>query len=356
MNQKRLGRIIKYMEDEQLKQIIISSKESIYYLTGIWVEPFERLFALFIDGSGESVLFGNEMFGLKPQEGLQIKEHNDNDEPTIDLAAALKPGKIGIDKFFPSKFLIGLLEKRSDITPVLSNSVDFARMQKDEEEIQAMRTASQINDMVMKKAIARIKKGVRENEISDFVEKSYMANGGDRSPEGQIASFGANAADPHHAPGLDIIKAGDCVVLDIFNPIHRYWCDMTRTVFFGSADEESKKVYETAKQANLAAEDMIRPGIPMSEIDTTARKLIENAGYGKYFTHRLGHGVGLECHEIPDNSSSNHTITKPGMVFSVEPGIYIPGKVGVRIEDLVLVTETGCEVFNKVSKELTVIK
>ena len=107
--------------------------------------------------------------------------------------------------------------------------------------------------------------------------------------------------------------------------------------------------------AILAAEAVIRPGVPMKDIDRAARKLIEDAGYGPFFTHRLGHGCGLDCHEPPDNSASSPAVAEPGMVFSVEPGIYLPGKLGVRIEDLVLVTEDGCEVLNHASKELRVV-
>lgn len=357
MNRQRLARVIDNMEKEGLSQIIISSKEAIYYLTGIWNEPLERLFALYVDDNGRTVLFGNEMFSLVPQDDLEMKTHTDSDDPVADLAGVVKAGKLGIDKFWPSKFLISLLEKRSDITPVLgSNPVDFARMQKDADEIRAMRSASQINDSIMRRAISMIKEGVMENEIAGYLDKAYTANGGDHSPDGQIVSFGANASNPHHTPGAIKVKQGDCAVLDIFNPIHHYWCDMTRTVFFGSVDDESRRIYESVKKANLAAEAIIAPGRPMSDFDAAARKILEDAGYGPYFTHRLGHGIGLECHEIPDNSGSNQMIALPGMTFSVEPGVYIPGKVGMRIEDLVLVTETGCEVLNSVTKDLTVVK
>ncbi|RYL92735.1 aminopeptidase P family protein [Sporolactobacillus sp. THM7-4] len=356
MNQQRLNRVIQNMREEHLKQILVTSTASVYYLTGYWVEPIERMLALYIQDNGKVMLFGNELFDLQPQEGLELVLHSDSDNPVRDLAKAIQPGEIGIDKFWPSNFLISIMKLRSDIIPVPgSGPVDHARMLKDKDEIQQLRHASKINDMVMKKAMEQVRPGVRENEIASYVEKLYAKNGGDRSPEGQVVSFGTNAADPHHWPADTVIKEGDGIVFDIFNPIKRYWCDMTRTAFFRKVDGDQKEVYETVRKANLAAEDIICPGIPMSDIDLTARKLIEDAGYGKYFTHRLGHGCGLECHEIPDNSSSNHMLTEPGMVFSVEPGIYIPGKIGVRIEDLVLVTEDGCEILNDVTKDLKII-
>ena len=241
--------------------------------------------------------------------------------------------------------------------PVLgSDPVDDARMCKDAAEIDAMRRASKINDQVMAATIQAIHAGATENELAGLVEKLFKDHGADRSNEGQLVCFGPNGADPHHGPNDTVLKRGDSVVMDIFIPIGRYWCDMTRTVFFGEVSEEGRKVYETVRAANEAAEAMIRPGIPMKDIDAAARKVITDAGYGPYFTHRLGHGCGLECHEPPDNSSACEVLTRPGMVFSVEPGIYLPGRLGVRIEDLVLVTETGCEVLNAYPKDLLVVE
>ena len=130
---------------------------------------------------------------------------------------------------------------------------------------------------------------------------------------------------------------------------------VTLTVYGADGNSSSTKRTIVVKAANLAAEAVIRPGIPMKDIDRAARKLIEDAGYGPFFTHRLGHGCDLDCHEPPDNSASSPAVAEPGMVFSVEPGIYLPGKLGVRIEDLVLVTEDGCEVLNHASKELRVV-
>ncbi len=356
MNQKRLERVIGLMQKKNLRQILVTATPSVYYLTGAWVEPFERMLVLYLRDDGTVKLFGNELFCLKPQKGVELILHRDGENPIKALADALLPGKIGVDKTWRSGFLIDLLQSRGDLVPVEGSApVDLARLQKDDEEIAAMRHASQVNDGVMAAAVGMVKEGAKENEIALAVQNLYAQNGGDHSPEIEITSFGANAADPHHEPSGIEVREGDCVVLDLFNPIHRYWCDMTRTVFFRSAGSRQREVYEVVRRANLAAESSIRPGVPMCKIDRAARSVLEQAGYGKYFTHRLGHGCGLDCHEAPENGPSNSMPALPGMVFSVEPGAYLPGEFGVRIEDLVLVTESGCEVLNRYSKELTVV-
>ena len=357
MNQKRLDRVVANMAAQGLGQIVVSAPTSVYYLTGLYVEPMERMLALLIRDDGSCTLYANELFALPPQTDLPIKLHTDSDDPAALLAADLRPGKLGVDKWWPSKFLIGILSRRSDVVPVLGSApVDEARMCKDAEEIAAMRHASRINDGVMAAAIGAIHAGATEAELADLVERTFRAQGADRSSEGQLVCFGPNGADPHHSPNDTVLRRGDSVVLDIFIPIRRYWCDMTRTVFFGAVSDEGRRVYDTVRAANEAAETMIRPGIPMRDIDAAARKVITDAGYGPYFTHRLGHGCGLDCHEPPDNSSACEVLTRPGMVFSVEPGIYLPGKLGVRVEDLVLVTEGGCEVLNNYPKGIQIVE
>ena len=167
--------------------------------------------------------------------------------------------------------------------------------------------------------------------------------------------FGGNAANGHHGPDKTPLKEGDCVLFDVGCKKDGFCSDMTRTFFYGEPDEESRRVYETVLKAQLAAEAVIRPGILLSEVDRTARQVIEEAGYGEYFTHRLGHFIGYDVHEAGDVSPASDIVAAPGMTFSIEPGIYLPGKVGVRIEDLVLVTEDGVKVLNHYPKELQVI-
>ena len=170
-----------------------------------------------------------------------------------------------------------------------------------------------------------------------------------------LVSFGANAADPHHEPDSTAFAKGDMVLFDV-GCRHEWYCaDMTRTFFTKEPTDLQLKVYNTVRRANEAAEAVVRPGISFAEIDRTARQVIEDAGYGPNFTHRLGHQIGLSVHEPGDVSAANLNAVQPGQVFSIEPGIYIPDTIGVRIEDLVLVTEDGCEVLNQYTHEPVVL-
>ena len=355
MDQQRISRVIARMRQAGLEQILVSSTTSLYYLTGLWVEPHERMIALLLTAEGTATLFCNEIFGIPSTEELPIVCHKDGDDPVADLAKAVKPGKLGIDKFWYSKFLIGLMTLRPDVIPVHgSMPVDENRTYKDAQERAAMRHASAINDQVVAAAIAAVHDGVRENALAALVNREFLARGAD-GEGAMLVCFGPNGADPHHGADSTVLKPGDSVIFDIFTPISRYWCDMTRTVFYKTVSDKQREVYELVRRANEAAEAAVRPGVPLSQLDKIARDIITAGGYGPCFTHRLGHGCGIDCHEPPDVSGTSDAVCRPGMVFSIEPGIYLPGEFGVRIEDLVMVTEDGCEVLNKYPKELQVI-
>ena len=356
MNEERLRRVAAHMKDAGLEQIIVSAPASVYYLTGHWVEPHERMLALYIDASGKATFFRNAIFGLPDTSTLPVVPHTDSDNPVQALAQVVKPGRLGIDKFWYSKFLIGLMELRGDVTPILGSApVDLSRMLKDEAERDHLRESSRVNDSVVGAVIQMLREGIAENELAAEVNRLFRQGGAD-SDGVQLVCFGANGADPHHAADATRLKPGDSVIFDIFTPIRRYWCDMTRTVFYRSVSAKQREVYELVRRANETAISHIRPGVPLCEIDRTAREIIEQGGYGAQFTHRLGHGIGLDCHEPPDVSEASQQPLEAGMVFSVEPGIYLPGEFGVRIEDLVLVTQDGCEVLNRYPKELKVIE
>lgn len=355
MKQARLQRVIANMERMGLPQLLISDPDSIYYLTGIGYDPGERLLALYLDTEGRAHLFNNHMFPQEPQEGLEIHFYDDTDDYMALVAGVVRDGVLGVDKFLRAKFLLPLLEKRSGLMPQLgSQAVDLARTYKDAEEIALMRRASALNDETMEEVICRLGEGLTERQMVSVVGEAHLRRGADVAYE-HLICFGKGSCESHHCSGPAKIQPGEPAIFDIFAPVDRYWCDMTRTVFFRSVSDEQRRVYDVVRNANEAGIAAIRRGVPLSEVDAAARKVISDAGYGEYFTHRTGHGIGLALHEPPDCSSTSQATVEPGMCFSVEPGIYLPGKWGVRIEDLVVVTEDGVEVLNHFTKDLLVV-
>ena len=356
MNHSRISRVIENMTACGLDQILVTATPSVYYLTGKWVNPGERMLALYLSSNGDVRLFANRLFALNGNTDVPLVEFDDTEDPIAMLAEQVRPGKIGIDKVWPSQFTIRLMDAKSDVRPVLGSApVDDARMCKDAEEIALMRQSSLMNDEALRRTMASLCEGMTEIELQDIYMKHAKAVGGDGSSFHPITCFGANCAEPHHDNDETRLKKGDSVILDVGLMHQRYCSDMTRTVFFGEATDEQKKVYDIVRRANEAGRAAVRPGVPMCEFDRAARKVIEDAGYGKYFIHRTGHGIGLEVHEHPDNSATSRIIAKPGMCFSVEPGVYLPGNFGVRIEDLVVVTEDGVETLNQMDHDFRIV-
>lgn len=355
MNQNRLRRVIANMEKMGLKQIVISDPDSIYYLTGIGYNPGERLLALYINDQGNAHLFNNHMFPQKEQEGLNIHLYDDVDDYMGMMAGVVQAGELGVDKFWRAKFMLPLVEKRPGLNLRLgSDPVDDARNLKDAEEIELLRKASLINDDTMAEVIYHLGDGLTERQMVGLVGDAQLRRGADVTSD-HIICFGETSSYPHHVSGNATIKAGEPAVFDLFAPVKRYWCDMTRTVFYRSVSDRQREIYDIVRAANEAGIAAVKPGVPLCEIDAAARKVIEDAGYGEFFTHRTGHGIGLAAHEPPDCSSVSRAIAQPGMCFSIEPGVYLPGQFGIRIEDLVIVTETGVEVLNHFTKDLLVI-
>lgn len=355
MKQERFRRVISNMEACGLKQLIISDPDSIYYLTGITYDPGERLFALYINDQGQAHLFNNHMFPQTPQEGLEIHFYDDADDFIGMLAGVIADGVLGVDKFWRAKFLIPLIERHPGIIPQLGSApVDQARLIKDAEEIELMRRASALNDDTIGEMVHRLSEDLTERQMLLAVGDAHLRRGADIAYE-YLICFGEGSGESHHRSGSNRINPGDPAIFDIFTPVNHYWCDMTRTVFYRSVSEEQRHVYEVVRAANEAGIAAVKPGRPLAEVDRAARKVITDAGYGEYFTHRTGHGIGISVHEPPDCSAVTTAIMEPGMCFSVEPGVYLPGKWGVRVEDLVTVTEHGVEVLNHYPKDLMVV-
>lgn len=358
MNEKRLSNVMNKMKEKKLSQIIVTSPASIYYLTGRWINTGERMIALYINIDGRNKLFINKLFPIQDDLGLDLVWFTDSDDPIELLSRQVEKNTIlGIDKYWPSHFLIRLMDK--NILKGFVNSsdiIDELRMCKDDEEKELMRKSSKINDTVMKKFYTLIKEGYTEKQCAKILADLYDEEGAQGFSFEPIVAFGANGADPHHECDNTKLRVGDSIIIDIGGLYNHYCSDMTRTIYFGcEPNEEQKKVYQIVQKANLKAIKRVKEGMKFSDIDLAAREYISEKGYGQYFTHRTGHSIGIEVHDKGDVSSSNNDNLKEGMIFSIEPGIYLPNKFGVRIEDLVLVTKDGCEVLNSVSKEIKTI-
>ncbi len=355
MNKSRISRVMENMRAEGLDQILVTATPSVYYLSGRWINPGERMLALYLNTDGDIALFANKLF-VQTGGDVELIEHDDTEDPIPMLASRVKRGKIGIDKTWPSHFTIRLMEALPGVVPVVGSApVDDARMCKDAEEIVLMREASRMNDEATRRTLNEIAEGMTEKELEACYLKNAKAVGGEGPSFTPISCFGANCAEPHHDNDETRLKRGDSIILDV-GLLHAHYCsDMTRTAFLGVATDEQKRVYDVCRRANEAGRAVVRPGVELCEFDRAARKVIEDAGYGKHFFHRTGHGIGLDEHEPPDNSQTSRVVAKPGMCFSVEPGIYLSGNFGVRVEDLVCVTEDGCETLNLLDRDLKIL-
>ncbi|MDD3277342.1 MAG: aminopeptidase P family protein [Lachnospiraceae bacterium] len=358
MNKERVNRVLDEMSRLGVEQMVITDPYSIYYMAGHLELPWERFWALYLRADGKHKLYSNRLFSLDEVEDVEIVWYSDTEDGSEMLAQEVMHDKVlGIDKGMQAKFLLRLMELHAAADyKNASVCVDDVRASKDEEEKALMREASRVNDVSMEELKTRIKPGMTELELAGQLEAIYKSHGAQGHSFEPLVGFGENAARGHHGSGDTVLKDGDCILIDVGCKKDHYCADMTRTFFFGEVSEAHRKVYETVLRAQLAAEAVIKPGIPLCDIDRAARSVIEEAGYGPYFTHRLGHFIGSEVHEAGDVSAANQRTAKPGMIFSIEPGIYLPDDVGVRIEDLVLVTEDGVEILNHYTKELQVIE
>jgi len=315
MNASRIERTLRAMERAGLEQILVSAPASVYYYTGIWVEPMERMLALHIRKNGDVRLYANRLFALGGAD-VPLTEFDDTDDCVAVLAQGVDAGRLGIDKIWHSQFTIRLMQARRDVTPVLGSApVDEVRMRKDASELEEMRAASRMNDAATAAAIRALRVGMTEEDVAAAYRQAAKAEGSRGESFDSLICFGANCAEPHHATGGDRLREGNSVIIDV-GCLNGYYCsDMTRTVFCGHVYDEQRRVYELVKAANAAGRAAARPGVPLKDIDRAARRVIEDGGYGKYFIHRTGHGIGLNVHEPPDVSASGEVIARPGMVF-----------------------------------------
>lgn len=282
------------------------------------------------------------------------------------LTVSVKPlvEEMGIKKFAveASRLTLSALEsiRKALGTEFVTDStlddiIDSIRVKKCESEKELIIKAQRIAEKAFEHICSFIKVGMTEREIGLELDYFMLRNGADALSFETIAITGEKTSMPHGVPGDNRVKAGDFVTMDYGAVCSGYHSDMTRTVAVGFVTDEMKEVYNTVLAAQMAAFPLMKPGTPCADADKAARDVIENAGYGKYFGHSLGHGVGVEIHEMPSVSPRSEAILEEGNVITNEPGIYIPGKFGVRIEDMVYITSDSCENLTKAPKELIIL-
>jgi Xaa-Pro aminopeptidase len=336
--------------------LVLSPGRDCYYLTGVDAEQSDRLqlFLLPADGDPTFVVPRLEADPIRSAtwvDDVRTWDDDDGPDPVLDpVLDALSPSRVLLADRMWTEFALAVQRRLPEASVGLaSEALGPLRRQKDDRELDALRAAADAADATMRdvRALGADAVGMTEAALAAFVEDRLAAHGGTGVAFETIVASGPNGADPHHGSGNREIHAGDPVVLDFGTRVDGYVSDQTRTVVFeGAPPAEFEAVHDAVREAQSAGVAAVEPGVTTGAVDRAVREVVDDAGYGDCFVHRTGHGVGLDVHEEPYVVAGGETELEPGMVFSVEPGIYLPDRFGVRIEDLVVVTDDGAERLN----------
>lgn len=347
------------MREVGIQTLIITDPKHVYYLTGFLSNPHERFLGAVFSMGKQPFLLVPELDEENARSAADITEiitHRDTDNPYEVLKSNLKSsvGTIGFEKEHMSVARFEQLQESLsfarylDVGPWLRQ----LRNRKSKEEISKIRHAVALIEQVLQETLPHVKAGITENELVAEIEYLIRKVGAEGPAFDSMVLSGKKTALPHGVPGHQPISNGDLLMFDIGLYADGYASDITRTYGVGHLAEPLQQMYNTVLAANEAAIRAIKPGVSYASIDKAARDVIAEAGYGSYFIHRLGHGLGIDVHEFPSVHGENELLLEDGNVFTVEPGIYVPGLGGVRIEDDVVVTATGVEVLTTLPKEL----
>ncbi len=338
-----------------IEALLLSVGSDLPYLTGYRAMPLERL-TMAVVTSSDAVLVIPELEAPRVDRRtlpMELHTWSETEDPVRLVAARLgRAGSIAVGTETWARFLIALQEavpnaSWSDAAPLLSE----LRIRKDPDELEKLSAVGAAADSVMERLRDMPFAGRSEADLAAEISALLRAAGHD-TVEFAIVASGPNGASPHHEPSQRVMSAGDLVVCDFGGSMAGYQSDTTRTFRVGGVGAEEQDAYEALREAQQAAFDAVRPGVTCGEIDRTARTVLDGAGWGEYFIHRVGHGIGLDVHEEPYLVEGNATMLETGMVFSIEPGVYVPGRFGMRIEDIVAVTGDGAVRLNQSSRDL----
>ena len=351
---KRVQAFLDKMQEKELDGIIINNLKNVYYLTGFWGSNG----TVFISRDRQILVTDARYIIAAKQEvtGFEIFAERDELATIAKIAKDMGLSRIGFEDEISVSYyhrMQGAFEGL-ELVPQ-TQFVEALRMIKDETEIATIRKACSISDQAFHDALEFIKPGKTEIEIANFLDFRMRELGAAGLSFDTILASGINSSKPHAHPMHKPVELGEAITMDFGCLYEHYVSDMTRTIYLGHVSDEQAEIYNTVLKANQALIDQARDGLGFRDFDKIPRDIIMEAGYGQYFTHGIGHGIGLDIHEEPYFSQTSTEVIKSGMVLTDEPGIYIEGKYGVRIEDDILITDTGCELLTLAPKELIVI-
>lgn len=360
----KLQQLETYLKENHYDAAFITTPDNVFYFSNFKSDPHERLLGIMVFKDAKPFLICPKMETLDAQSAgwnEEIIGHLDTDNPWQLIAQAIEARGLSIASLAIEKshLTVERLEALQELYPEmafarLDDQLNRMRVIKDESEIEKMRKAAQLADYAIEVGCKEIAEGKTEMEILTAIENAIKAKGCHMSFDTMVLS-GPKTASPHGTPGDRKIQNGDMILFDLGVIYEGYCSDITRTVAFGDVSEAQKEIYNTVRQACDNAVAAVKPGVRAMDLDKIARDTISNAGYGDYFTHRLGHGLGISVHEFPSVTGTNEMVLEPGMVFTIEPGIYKADITGVRIEDDVVVTADGVEVLTKFTKDLIIL-
>ncbi|KAB8133599.1 aminopeptidase P family protein [Gracilibacillus oryzae] len=364
---KRLETVTNWLKKEDIDVLFINSTENVYYYSNFYTDPHERLMGVLVFKQSEPVFIlpAMEEGQLKKAgwqyEIIRYSDHEnpwDNIEEVIEARNLSRAKKVSFeDEVLTFKRATAFLDLFANAEVVAAeDQLNEMRVVKDDSEIAIVKRAAEMADYGVQVGVEALQEGITEMEVLATIEYELKKKGVRDMSFSTMVLFGEKSSDPHGNPGNRELKPGDLVLFDLGVVVDGYCSDITRTVAYKSVTDKQRDIYETVLKAELAAVDASKPGTRIGDLDKTARNIITEAGYGDYFPHRLGHGLGINVHEFPSMSHLNDGLLKEGMVYTIEPGIYISGIGGVRIEDDVLVTKDGCETLTKFPKELQIIE
>lgn len=370
MSTQRLDRVVAALRGRGLAGLALMPDANLTYLTSLSFHKGKRLTLALIPADGSTPCFVvPALEQSKCEAGSLIAFRyfpwSDAEGPTAALAAAAVaafPAGLGGRELAVEYTSLRVMELRAleaampdlraaDATGLMAE----LRMAKDEQELAAIEQAVRIVELALKHTIERIRVGMTERELSRICADAIVAAGADGESFENIVASGPNAANPHHSNSDRAFQPGDLIIIDCGARYGGYISDITRTVALGEPSDEARRIYDLVLRANAEGRRLSRPEATGAEIDAGARGVIEAGGYGRYFMHRTGHGYGLEAHELPNIVAGSDEPLAPGTTFTVEPGIYLPGVAGVRIEDDMVITADGARSLTSFPRELIVI-